>query len=63
MLSLADTELGDDYLDERERSAIAQERAGLGPEWTIRLAVLFFSLIAPIVGREFAATTSRSSTA
>ena len=54
MISLADTELGDDYLDERQRSAIAQERAGLGPEWTIRLAVLFFSLIVPIVGRDYA---------
>jgi signal transduction histidine kinase len=54
MLSLADTQFGDDYLRERERSVITQERAGLGPEWTIRLAVLYFSLIAPIVAREFA---------
>jgi len=54
MLSLADIQLGDDYLRERERSSITQERAGLGPEWTIRLAVLYFSLLAPIVGREFA---------
>jgi signal transduction histidine kinase len=54
MISLADTELASDYLDERQRSAIAQERAGLGPEWTIRLAVLFFSLIVPIVGRDYA---------
>ena len=53
MMSLADTHLGDDYLRERERSAVTQERAGLGPEWTIRLAVLYFSLLAPIVGREF----------
>jgi signal transduction histidine kinase len=54
MMSLAATEFGDDYLRERERSAIVQERAGLGPEWTIRLAVLYFTLLAPIVGREFA---------
>jgi signal transduction histidine kinase len=54
MLSLAAAQLGDDYLHERERSSITQERAGLGPEWTIRLAVLYFSLLAPIVGREFA---------
>ena len=53
MLSLADTHFGDDYLRERERSAVTQERAGLGPEWTIRLAVLYFTLLAPIVGREF----------
>jgi len=53
MMSLADTEFGDDYVRERERSSITQERAGLGPEWTIRLAVLYFSLLAPIVGREF----------
>src|SRR5258706_2705160 len=53
MMSLADTHLGDDYLKERERSAITQERAGLGPEWTIRLAVLYFTLLAPLVGREF----------
>jgi signal transduction histidine kinase len=43
----------DDYLRERERSSVTQERAGLGPEWTIRLAVLYFTLLAPIVGREF----------
>ena len=54
MLSLAAAQLGDDYLRERERSSITQERAGLGPEWTIRLAVLYFSLLAPIVGRAFA---------
>ena len=54
MLSLADTHFGDDYLRERERSAVIQERAGLGPEWTIRLAVLYFTLLAPVVGREFA---------
>jgi signal transduction histidine kinase len=54
LLSLADTQFGDEYLAERERSSIVQERAGLGPEWTIRLAVLYFSLLAPIVGREFA---------
>jgi signal transduction histidine kinase len=53
MMSLADTQFGDDYLRERERSAITQERAGLGPEWTIRLAVLYFTLLAPVVGREF----------
>jgi len=53
MLSLADTQLGDDYLRERERSSVTQERAGLGPEWTIRLAVLYFTLLAPVVGREF----------
>ncbi|MGH7819304.1 MAG: protoglobin domain-containing protein, partial [Candidatus Binatia bacterium] len=53
ILSLADTHFGDDYLRERERSAVAQERAGLGPEWTIRLAVLYFTLLAPVVGREF----------
>src|SRR5262245_20239239 len=54
MMSLADTHFGDDYLRERERSSVTQERAGLGPEWTIRLAVLYFSLLAPIVEREFA---------
>jgi signal transduction histidine kinase len=54
MISLAGTELSDEYLEERRRSAIVQERAGLGPEWTIRLAVLFFSLIVPIVGRDYA---------
>jgi signal transduction histidine kinase len=54
MMSLAETHFGDDYLRERERSAVTQERAGLGPEWTIRLAVLYFSLLAPVVGREFA---------
>ena len=53
MMSLAETHLGDDYLRERERSSITQERAGLGPEWTIRLAVLYFTLLAPIVAREF----------
>jgi signal transduction histidine kinase len=54
MMSLAETKFGDEYLRERERSAVTQERAGLGPEWTIRLAVLYFSLLAPVVGREFA---------
>src|SRR4030095_1764809 len=54
MLSLADTHFGDDYLRERERSSVIQERSGLGPEWTIRLAVLYFTLLAPVVGREFA---------
>src|SRR5262249_43696709 len=54
MISLADTHFGDDYLRERERSSVTQERAGLGPEWTIRLAVHYFTLLAPIVGREFA---------
>ena len=54
VLSLADTHFGVDYLRERERSGVSQERAGLGPEWTIRLAVLYFTLLAPIVGREFA---------
>jgi signal transduction histidine kinase len=54
MMSLADTHLGDEYLRERELSAVTQERAGLGPEWTIRLAVLYFSLLAPVLGREFA---------
>ncbi len=54
MLSLADTHFGDDYLRERERSSVTQERSGLGPEWTIRLAVLYFTLLAPVVGREFA---------
>ncbi len=54
LVSLANTHFGDEYMRERERSAIAQERAGLGPEWTIRLAVQFFSLLAPVLGREFA---------
>jgi len=54
MLSLADTHFGDDYLRERERSSVTQERSGLGPEWTIRLGVLYFTLLAPVVGREFA---------
>jgi len=53
MMSLADTQLGDDYLRERERASVTQERAGLGPEWTIRLAVLYFTLLAPVVGRQF----------
>jgi signal transduction histidine kinase len=53
MLSLADPQLGDDYLRDRERSSIAQERVGLGPEWNIRLAVLYFTLLAPVVAREF----------
>jgi signal transduction histidine kinase len=53
MLSLADAQLGDDYVRERERSSVTQERAGLGPEWTIRLAVLYFTLLAPVVAREF----------
>jgi signal transduction histidine kinase len=54
MMSLADIQFGEAYLRERERSSVTQERAGLGPEWTIRLAVLYFSLLAPVVGREFA---------
>src|SRR5688572_11156589 len=45
LLSIADTELGDDYLDARRRVAFAQERAGLGPEWTIWIAALYFSLL------------------
>ena len=54
VVSLAETALDDDYLARRQRLAIAHERAGLGPEWTIRLAVLYFSLLAPLVGREYA---------
>jgi signal transduction histidine kinase len=54
LLSLSEASFGDAYLRERKRSALVQERAGLGPEWTIRLAVLYFSLIAPIIGHAFA---------
>lgn len=53
LLALADTHFGDEYLRERERAAVMQQRAGLGPEWTIRLAVLYFALLAPVVGRAF----------
>jgi len=53
LLSISDTQFGDDYIREREQSAVVQQRAGLGPEWTIRLAILYFSLLAPVVGRAF----------
>src|SRR5262245_39307585 len=54
LLSIAETRLGDDYLEARQRIASAQERAGLGPEWTVRLAALYFRLLLPFVSREYA---------
>jgi signal transduction histidine kinase len=54
LMALSETELGDDYLADRRTVARAQERAGLGPEWTIRLAAIYFTLILPLLGREYA---------
>ena len=54
ILSLANTEFDDGYVRDRERAAFVQEQSGLGPEWTIRITVLHFALIAPFVAREFA---------
>jgi signal transduction histidine kinase len=54
LMSLAGTQFGDDYFRARERSALILERAGLGAEWAIRLSALYFTLLAPVVVREFA---------
>lgn len=63
ILSLANTQFGDDYARDRERAAVEQEQGGLGPEWTIRITELHFNLIAPIVAREFAPDIDKSTRA
>jgi len=63
ILSLANTEFDVDYVRDRENAAVVQEQSGLGPEWTIRITVLHFALIAPIVAREFAHDADKSAAA
>jgi len=63
LISLGEVSFGDAYLQERQNSAAVQARAGLGPEWTLRLAVVYFSLVAPIIGREFARDLDKASRA
>ncbi len=54
VISLSEAPFGDAYLQEWRSAAAMQARAGLGPEWTLRFAVVYFSLLAPLIGREFA---------
>ncbi len=53
IVSLADSDFGPEYLEERRRSGQLQEASGLSPAWISRLSALHISLLAPLLASHF----------